>query len=192
VQYFDKPPGTSRPTPAHQDGYYFHITPNKAVTMWLCIDPADAANGCLSYIKGSSKGPIRPHQPSGVLGFSQKCTDFGTAADMAAVKVMAAAPGDLVAHDSKMLHMAGSNTTKRRSRRAVGFIYFANSVRIDTDKAGARLHVALLCFGFQTSASQLFHPRTLSCKRCFLACRKSSPPPLGISSHLKWDGSLQV
>jgi hypothetical protein len=56
-----------------QDGFYFHIKPNKAVTMWMALDAADEENGCLVYTTGSHKTGIRPHQASGVLGFSQKC-----------------------------------------------------------------------------------------------------------------------
>ena len=41
--------------------------------MWLALDAADAENGCLVYTTGSHKTGIRPHQASGVLGFSQKC-----------------------------------------------------------------------------------------------------------------------
>lgn len=40
----------------------------------LAIDPADQSNGCLSYVKGSSAEPIRPHQPSGTLRcFALRC-----------------------------------------------------------------------------------------------------------------------
>lgn len=137
VQYFNKPPKTNLATPAHQDGFYFHIKPNRAVTMWLALDDADLKNGCLVYVRGSSAKGLRPHQASGVLGFSQKCTDYGTKADLKAELAMVASPGDLVAHDSMMLHRAGPNTTKGKSRRAVGFIYYAASAVPDAAKAAA-------------------------------------------------------
>ena len=42
--------------------YYFMITPQSAVTMWLSLDDADEANGCLVYVKDSASGPLREHQ----------------------------------------------------------------------------------------------------------------------------------
>lgn len=88
-----------------------------AATVW-CLLFVFWRSPC-RYVKGSSSKPIRPHQPSGVLGFSQKCTDYGTKEDLANLMVMSAKPGDIVCHDSKMLHMAGNNSTKHRQRRAV-------------------------------------------------------------------------
>ena len=41
LQYFNKSPGANKPTPPHQDGYYFMITPCEAVTMWLALDEVD-------------------------------------------------------------------------------------------------------------------------------------------------------
>lgn len=32
MQYFNKPAGIGKPTPPHQDGYYFHLDPCRAVT----------------------------------------------------------------------------------------------------------------------------------------------------------------
>lgn len=63
--------------------------------MWLALDHAEPDNGCLwsvtrdilllyadtiiepfRYVKDSHKQGMRTHQVSGVLGFSQKCTDY--------------------------------------------------------------------------------------------------------------------
>ena len=74
LQYFNKVPKVSKPTPPHQDGFYFRIKPQRAVTGWLALDPADESNGCLRYVRGSADGPLRPHGFSGVLGFSQTIT----------------------------------------------------------------------------------------------------------------------
>lgn len=55
IQYFNKPPKIGKPTPAHQDGYYFMLEPNEAVTMWMALEPVDEENGCVRYVKGSHK-----------------------------------------------------------------------------------------------------------------------------------------
>ena len=45
LQYFNKPPGIGKPTPPHQDGYYWHLKEPKAVTCWLALEPVDEENG---------------------------------------------------------------------------------------------------------------------------------------------------
>ena len=81
MEYFNKPPGKSNPTPPHQDGYYFNLDNDKAVTGWLALEDVDDENGCIHYVRGSHKEAYRPHGRSEILGFSQGVTDFGTEED---------------------------------------------------------------------------------------------------------------
>lgn len=136
MQYFNKPPGRSKPTPAHQDGYYFMITPQSAVTMWVALDDANEDNGCVWYVRGSAGRGLRPHEPSGTLGFSQRCSDYGTAEDLEQEMPMRAAPGDVVAHHSLMLHRAGANVTVDKPRRALGLIFYGQ-VQVDGPRYAA-------------------------------------------------------
>ena len=55
MQFFNKPPGIGKATPPHQDGFFFHLTPPKAVTGWLALEPVDDENGCINYVRGSHK-----------------------------------------------------------------------------------------------------------------------------------------
>ena len=82
IQYFNKPPKIGKETPAHQDGYYFKLSPNEAVTMWMALEDVDEENGCVRYVKGSHKTGMRPHGRTQTLGFSQGITDFGTPDDL--------------------------------------------------------------------------------------------------------------
>lgn len=132
LQYFNKPAGIGQPTPPHQDGYYFHLAPCKAVTGWLALESVDAENGCIHYVRGSHKADrFRPHGRSNVLGFSQGLTDFGTAQDEAATVSFPGAAGTFLMHDARTIHWAGANQSPTRSRRALGFVYFGESARID-------------------------------------------------------------
>jgi len=146
MQYFNKP-GTgsyagsatvdgSRPTPPHQDGYYFMIEPQQAVTMWLALEDADDANGCLRYVRGSKQRGMRPHSFSGVMGFSQTISDYDESAsgDGAEEMLMAAKAGDLIIHHSLMIHRAPPNGCAERSRRAVGAIFYGKSAKLDQAK----------------------------------------------------------
>ena len=134
-QVFIKPPGgDSRPTPPHQDGYYFHLEPCIATTLWLALDDVDAENGCLRYVRGSHRRGVRPHQRTTTLGFSQGVSDFGTAEDVANEVACTACAGDLIAHHAMTIHRADANRAPDRPRRALGLIYYGISARESREK----------------------------------------------------------
>lgn len=125
LQYFNKPAQIGKATPAHQDGYYFMLTPNEAVTMWMALEPVDEENGCVRYIKGSHRYGMRDHGRTGTLGFSQGITDFGCPNDLENEVFFSTKPGDLLVHHSLTIHRADANRSQDRSRQAMGFIYYA-------------------------------------------------------------------
>lgn len=135
MEYFAKPPRIGNPTPAHQDGYYFMIEPNEALTMWVALDEIDEENGCIRYVEGSHRKGVRPHAKSGVLGFSQGITDFGPE-DEEYARPMRARPGDLLAHHSLTIHRADANRSER-PRRALGLVCYSTLARHDAEKSAA-------------------------------------------------------
>lgn len=132
LEWFNKPAAIGKPTPPHQDGYYFMLEPNRAVTMWLALDHVDESNGCMRYIPGSHLTGMRPHGRTEVLGFSQGIVDFG-AADRAAEIPIHAQPGDLLVHHSMTIHRATANASNR-SRRSLGFVYYGKNARQDAQQ----------------------------------------------------------
>jgi phytanoyl-CoA hydroxylase len=133
LEYFNKPPLIGKPTPPHQDGYYFMLNPSVAVTMWMALEPADEENGCVKYVKGSHLKGMRPHGRTQTLGFSQGIIDFGTDDDLKNEVAFPAKPGDLLVHHSLTIHQAGGNKTTDRNRKALGLIYFGESAREDVE-----------------------------------------------------------
>lgn len=133
VEYFNKPPKIGKATPPHQDGYYFMIQPQQAVTMWLALEEVDESNGCVKYVKGSHKKGMRTHGRTSTLGFSQGIVDFGTIEDLHDEVAFPAQPGDLLVHHSLTIHRAGPNITTDRTRKAVGLIYFGKSAKEDVE-----------------------------------------------------------
>ena len=131
MQYFNKPPKIGKPTPPHQDGYYFMLEPCEALTMWLALDEVDEENGCVRYVQGSRYSGMRPHGRTQTLGFSQGITDYGTAEDVANEVAISAKPGDLLAHHAMTVHRADGNQSATRNRRALGFIYYSERAKID-------------------------------------------------------------
>lgn len=132
LQWFNKPPRIGGPTPPHQDGYYFMIEPQDAVTMWLALDEVTEENGCVRYVSGSHLRGIRTHARSNVLGFSQGITDFGPD-DTAHEVPMPAKPGDLLVHHCLTIHRAEPNLSER-GRQAMGLIYYSAAAREDTEQ----------------------------------------------------------
>lgn len=142
IQYFNKPPGVGQPTPAHQDGYYFKLSPCEALTMWLALDVVDEENGCMRYVRGSHRGGMRPHGRTGTLGFSQGITDFPREDDLADERPVSVQPGDVIAHHAMTIHRADGNSSSR-SRRALGLTYYAASAHEDAQVKDA-YHVELI------------------------------------------------
>ncbi|MBX3253997.1 MAG: phytanoyl-CoA dioxygenase family protein [Chitinophagaceae bacterium] len=130
MQYFNKPPGIGKPTPPHQDGYYFMLEPNEAVTMWLGLENVDEENGCVRYVKGSHLKGVRPHAKTTTLGFSQGITDYGRPDDQEVW--FNTKPGDLLVHHALTIHRADGNSSLNRTRKALGFIYYAEKAKEDT------------------------------------------------------------
>lgn len=135
MQYFNKVPGIGKDTPAHQDGYYFMIKPQEAVTMWLSLGEADVSNGAVCYVPGSHKQGMRPHGRTSTLGFSQGITDWSVKDDDEEVQMEAKA-GDILVHHSLTVHRANNNNSNR-DRKSIGFIFYRDNVEIDEDAHAA-------------------------------------------------------
>lgn len=133
LQYFNKPPGINKATPPHQDGYYFKLTPPKALTMWLALDDVDENNGCVRYVKGSHHKGMRDHSTTGTLGFSQGITEYGNDEDIKNEIAVSAKRGDLIVHDSLTIHRADQNLSQSRHRRALGFIFYSADSKEDNE-----------------------------------------------------------
>ena len=127
--YFNKLAEIGEATPPHQDGYYFHLDPCKALTLWLALDVVNEENACVRYIPGSHRRGLRPHGRTQVLGFSQGINDYGQQ-DQASEFPACVNPGDLIAHDALTIHRTDANVSCR-SRRALGFVYHSSLARVD-------------------------------------------------------------
>ena len=133
LQWFGKPPKIGAITPPHQDGYYFRLDPSEALTLWLSLDHADEANGCVRYVPGSHRKGFRPHAVSEVLGFSRGITDYGDA-DYAIEQPVVTAPGDMIIHHCDIIHRADANDSDR-SRPALGMVFYADRAQVSDSPA---------------------------------------------------------
>lgn len=131
-EWFNKPPGSARGTPPHQDNYYFRFVPSNVVTIWMAMDPVDDENACMRYVPGSHREGVRPHAASKVLGFSQHITDYGPQ-DEAREVAIHLQPGDVSAHHGNLIHRAGANHSATRHRRGFAIVYLGQSCRRDEE-----------------------------------------------------------
>ncbi len=115
-----KEPGTSKPTPWHQDGPYYFVEGRQSVSFWSPLDPVDEAS--LRCVKGSHLWP-KPVLPTRWLSEENFYPDpeaYMPVPDPDAegmeVVEWPMQPGDAVAFNFGVLHGARGNETTRRRR----------------------------------------------------------------------------
>ncbi|KUF10935.1 phytanoyl-CoA dioxygenase family protein [Pseudoponticoccus marisrubri] len=123
-----KEPGTSKPTPWHQDGPYYFVEGRQTVSFWSPLDPVRAAS--LRCVAGSHlwDRPVLPTRWLAETSFYPNEEDYRPVPDPDAegmrIVEYEMAPGDAVAFHFMILHGArGNETTQRRrafSLRLVG------------------------------------------------------------------------
>ncbi len=139
VQFFHdhvlvKEPGTSKPTPWHQDAPYYFVDGRQTVSFWIPIDPVDDAT--LRVIAGSHTWPkyVLPVRWLREESFYPDTDDYlpvpDPDADPARYRVLewAMAPGDAIAFDFRAVHGARGNATTRR-RRALSLRFIGDDAR---------------------------------------------------------------
>lgn len=115
-----KEPGTSKPTPWHQDGPYYFVEGRQTVSFWVPLDPVREAS--LRCVAGSHlwEKPVLPKRWLAETDFYPDPADFMDVPDPDAegMRVLEwnLEPGDAVAFNFKVLHGARGNETLRRRR----------------------------------------------------------------------------
>lgn len=115
-----KEPGTSRPTPWHQDAPYYFVEGRQTVSFWSPLDPVREAS--LRCVAGSHQWP-KPVLPTRWLSEENFYPDTNTYmpvpdpdAEGMTILEWEMEPGDAVAFDYKTLHGARGNQSQTRRR----------------------------------------------------------------------------
>ncbi|MEO1640373.1 MAG: phytanoyl-CoA dioxygenase family protein [Pseudomonadota bacterium] len=115
-----KEPGTSKPTPWHQDSPYYFVEGQQTVSFWAPLDPVTDAS--LRCVAGSHKWPrdVLPTRWLAETAFYPDEDSYMPVPDPDAegMKIVeyAMEPGDAVAFHYRILHGARGNTTTQRRR----------------------------------------------------------------------------
>lgn len=126
-----KEPGTSLPTPWHQDGPYYFVKGQQTVSFWCPLDPVEEAT--LRFVAGSHRWekPVLPIRWVSEEGYFPNIEDYMPIPDPEAegmlIREWKMEPGDAVAFNFDTLHGARANQTNQRRR--------AFSVRLMGDDA---------------------------------------------------------
>jgi ectoine hydroxylase-related dioxygenase (phytanoyl-CoA dioxygenase family) len=121
-----KEPGTAEKTVFHQDMAYFHLDGDQVCTTWVPLDPVDAGNGAVQFVRGSHLRPtrFRPNlfvTSEPIPGTSGEIVpDFSQSDDLVSFDTE---PGDITVHHARTIHGAHANNSATRRRRAISVRY---------------------------------------------------------------------
>lgn len=108
-----KPAGVGGEVTCHQDSTFLHTEPESCIGFWVALDDATLENGCMEFIPGDHKGPLRRL----FRRLSGGGTEMLTLADdpyPEERRVAApAAAGDLVIFSGRAPHMSRANRSAR-------------------------------------------------------------------------------
>lgn len=115
-----KEPGTSKPTPWHQDGPYYFVEGQQTVSFWSPLDPVEEAS--LRCVAGSHlwEKPVLPTRWLAETSFYPDESAYQPVPDPDAqdmdIREWNMQPGDAVAFNFMTLHGARGNHTNNRRR----------------------------------------------------------------------------
>lgn len=102
----------------HQDqAYWIDTEDRRTATCWLAVDDSTRENGCMQFLPGSHREPVRPHRPlhDDRSASHTLVTDLRTDDVMLPVEIRR---GDITVHNEGVLHGSGGNHSASSYRRA--------------------------------------------------------------------------
>lgn len=110
-----KAPFTDTVMPCHQDESYWPDLPDKrAVSFWLSLDFATVDNGCMQFIPGSHRQPMREHYP--VQKGHHALTCNASEDEFTPVPL---SPGSCTLHHGRTIHYTRGNKTPSNRRALI-------------------------------------------------------------------------
>ena len=115
--YIFKPPGIGGEVACHQDSTYIYTEPESCVGFWFALEDATLENGCMQFIPGGHKAPLKKRNYRGADGklVTETLDDSPWPEEK---KRPAEAPaGTLVIFDGRAPHLSAANRSSK-SRHA--------------------------------------------------------------------------
>lgn len=115
--YIFKPPRIGSEVYCHQDSTFLYTEPESCIGFWFALEDATTENGCMHFIPGGHKGPLKElHYRDSNGNMTFKTLDEMPWPEGATVPAEAKA-GTLVIFDGRAPHMSGPNLSDK-SRHA--------------------------------------------------------------------------
>jgi len=115
--YIFKPPNIGGEVVCHQDSTYIYTEPESCVGFWFALEDATIDNGCMQFIPGGHKGPLRKRNFRGPDGTLVTRILDDTPWPTEQLVVAEARKGTLVLFDGRAPHLSAANRSSR-SRHA--------------------------------------------------------------------------
>jgi len=138
-QLFIKAPGTSAPTPWHNDLPFWPFRGNDLISLWIALTPVSKATSGVQYVAGSHRWgrmfrAITPdYDPRFMDESMEVCPDFGAGEGDPAARVLSwdMQPGDVLCHHPLTVHGAAGNASSTQTRIGVSIRYLGAQVAWD-------------------------------------------------------------
>ena len=115
--FFAKPARVGSKTPWHQDGEYWPIRPLATCSVWIAVDAATPANGCLRVIPGSHRRRrLGRHDFNGAQGLSLPLELQADEFDPAGARDIVLEAGQVSLHDVFLIHGSEPNVSNQPRR----------------------------------------------------------------------------
>lgn len=115
--YIFKPPRIGGEVLCHQDSTYIYTEPESCVGFWFALEDATVENGCMHFIPGAHKEPLRKRNYRDADGRIVNEIVDETPFDLAEALAAEAPAGTLVVFDGRAPHYSAPNTSDK-SRHA--------------------------------------------------------------------------
>jgi ectoine hydroxylase-related dioxygenase (phytanoyl-CoA dioxygenase family) len=123
----------------HQDqAYWIDTDDRRTATCWLAVDDSTLENGCMQFVPGSHREPVRPHRPQ----HGDRDASHTLVTDLRPDDVVRPVPirrGDITVHDEGVLHGSGGNRSTGSWRRAY-IVAFRTADTVAAERARGFTH----------------------------------------------------
>ena len=109
--YIFKPPRIGGEVVCHQDSTYIYTEPESCVGFWFALEDATLENGCMQFIPGAHKQPLRKRNYRNDEGKLVNDILDDTPFDMSEALPAEAPAGTLVVFHGRAAHFSGPNTS---------------------------------------------------------------------------------
>jgi ectoine hydroxylase-related dioxygenase (phytanoyl-CoA dioxygenase family) len=118
----------------HQDqAYWIDTDDRRTATVWLAVDDSTIENGCMQFLPGSHREPLRPHHPL----HGDRDTSHTLVTELRPGDVPRPVPidrGDVTVHSEAVLHGSGGNASRDSWRRAY-IVAFRSQSTVEVERA---------------------------------------------------------